>query len=246
MTFNGVVNIKQTGQCAVRIDRYDECYQIPVLDAKVVGFLSGRLYPELCGKYSIVSSSGYISEVEFSGKGFWTGVKNYFSARVYHRDSGPGGPLYNLSGQWSGRFQIRDCCKDATFEICDINSLKTVPISLPPEAEQDPWETRKAWKTVLEALAQGQMQKTVLEKSKIEDAQRAMRKDEATKEMKWRPTFFFKSYNDGIKLEDRTVSAGQKLKPARTDGAWKVDRQLARNPRRPFHGTLMPAGGAVI
>ena len=240
MTFNGNVNIKLTGQSFVHIDKYEETYRIPMLDAKVVGFLSGHLYPELCGKYRITCSSGYISEIDFCGKGFWSGEKNHFEARVFREESGPGSPLYALSGQWSGKFQISDCSTDAVLEACDINSLTPTSIELPPEAEQDPWETRKAWKKVHESLGKGDMQATVREKSKIEAAQRVMRKQEATNNVSWQPVFFSKSIDQDIRNRNLAGSALHDLQREKSDEVWKADRELARRHKTPFHGGLTP------
>ena len=240
MTFNGNVNIKLTGQSFVHIDKYDETYRIPMLEAKVVGFLSGHLYPELCGKYRIVCSSGYISEIDFCGKGFWSGEKNHFEARVFHEESGPGSPLYALSGQWSGKYQIRDCSTGAVVETCDINSLEPTSIKVPPEAEQDPWETRKAWKKVHQALEKGDMQATVREKSKIEAAQRTMRKVEANNDANWQPVFFSKSFGENTNDEALAGSAIGDTGYEKLDGVWKANRELARRHKKPFHGLLTP------
>jgi len=45
--------------------------------------------------------------------------------------------------------------------------------------EQDPWESRRAWKYVIEALRCGRYSDVVLQKSKIENTQREMRSVEA-------------------------------------------------------------------
>lgn len=240
MTFNGSLNIKQIGLSTLHIDKYDEHYQIPVFDAKVVGFFSGKLYPELSGKYSIISSSGYISEMEFCGKGFWSGEKNSVNAKVYHRDHGPEAPLYTLSGQWSGKFKIQDCSNDAFRETYDMSTSTPVPMTLQPEAEQDPWETRKAWRKVYEALGRGDMQATSREKSRIEEAQRAMRKCEAREKERWKPLFFTKSYEDDGVLQSLSATAAQDVARRKTEGVWKVRRELARDHQRPFHGALIP------
>ena len=240
MTFNGSINVKQVGRSVLHIDKYDEYYSIPILDAKVVGFFSGHLYPELGGKYSIVSSAGYISEMEFCGKGFWTGEKNSVSAKVYHRDNGPEMPLYTLAGQWSSKFQIRDCGSDAFHEIYDMSTSPPVPMTIPPESEQDPWETRKAWGKVHEALSKGDMQATTREKSRIEEAQRAMRKREASEKGSWKPLFFTRSYEEDERLLRLQVPAAQDPARLKYEGVWRVRRELARNHQRPFHGALMP------
>ena len=242
MTFNGSINIKQIGRSVLHIDAYDEYYSIPILDAKIVGFFSGQLYPELAGKYSINSSSEYISEMEFCGKGFWTGEKNHVSAKVYHRDTGPEVPLYTLSGQWSSKFDIRDCNNDAFHETYDMSTSTPVPMNLHPEAEQDPWETRKAWGKVHEALGKGDMQATTREKSRIEEAQRAMRKREASEKQSWQPLFFTKSYEEDVRLQRLPVPAAEDVARRKLDGVWRVRRELARNHQGPFHGALTPGG----
>lgn len=241
MTFNGSINVKQIGRSVLHIDEYDEYYSIPILDAKVVGFFSGQLYPELAGKYSIVSSSGYISEMEFRGKGFWTGEKNHIRAKVYHRDTDPELPLYTLSGQWGSKFHIQNCNNDAFHEIYDMSTSTPVPMNLHPEAEQDPWETRKAWGKVHEALGKGDMQATTREKSRIEEGQRAMRKREASEKESWQPLFFTKSYEEDAMLQRLPVPAAQDPACMKYEGVWRVRRELARNHQRPFHGALTPA-----
>ena len=178
--------------------------------------------------------------MDFCGKGFLSGEKNHFEARVFHEESGPESPLYTLSGQWSGKYQIRDCRVDAVVETCDISSLTPTPIKLPPESEQDPWETRKAWKKVHESLEKGDMQATVREKSKIEIAQRARRKVEANEKVKWQPVFFSKSFDQDTRIQALADSAILDPKREKLDGVWKVDKELARRHKKPFHGLLTP------
>ncbi|RSM05683.1 hypothetical protein CEP52_006196 [Fusarium oligoseptatum] len=67
MTFNGNINIRQIGHAIIHIDKFDEDYLVPLPNVLVRGFLSACLYPEIIGTYSIVSSSGYVSEINF----FW-------------------------------------------------------------------------------------------------------------------------------------------------------------------------------
>ena len=242
MTFNGNLNIKQLGQSIVHIDEYDETYLIPLVGAKVKGFLSGHLYPELYGSHKIVSSSGYVSEMNFYSSGFFTSQVNQFSASVYHVDQGSQSPVYTLHGQWCEKYEIYDSVKEAMIEECVINSVKPVDLISPPEEEQDPWETLKAWKKVHEALEKGEMQNTMREKSKIENGQRAMRKREATDGVDWKPLFFYKSHEKDPALDSLAHSVSERLMRQETDGVWKVDREMASNYQRPFHGTLTPEG----
>jgi len=64
ITFSGSVNIQQIGHAVLHIDQYDEDYLIPLPNVKVKGILTGGPYPELTEPCTIVSSSGYVADVD--------------------------------------------------------------------------------------------------------------------------------------------------------------------------------------
>lgn len=242
MTFNGYINIKQTGHAIVHIDRYDEDYLIPLPNVKVKGFLTGTPYPDLIGKYHIVSSSGFTSEVNFSESGMFYGARNRFNASLYPTKDLKRTPLYTVSGQWSGQFTFRDSARNIDIETYDINAARLAPLDLPCMEKQDPWESRKAWRNVLEALKKGDVQATITEKSKVEEAQRALRKQEIKQGVVWKPTFFSQR-EDGDPLFDRLASLhGIKLEAEKTRGVWQFNRSTMRRTTKPYHGTLTPLG----
>ncbi|KAL8929254.1 MAG: hypothetical protein Q9208_001337 [Pyrenodesmia sp. 3 TL-2023] len=224
MTFNGNINIKQFGHALVYIDRYDENYLIPMPDAKVKGFLSGHLYPELCGTYHIVSSTGFVTELNFSGKGFFSGQKNYFDAKMYCRDDDKKTAIYSIRGQWSEKFIITDHNNGET-EKWDPHSCAKASLQIANEVDQDPRETRRAWKSTLEALRKGDMQATVKEKTKIEEAQRAKRREEASEGTTWTPTFFSQKEGPYTSFMNLASAVGWELQAEKTKGVWKVDRE---------------------
>ncbi|KAI8623948.1 hypothetical protein F5Y19DRAFT_481088 [Xylariaceae sp. FL1651] len=122
ITFTGLLNIRQIGHSTLHIDKYDEDYLILLPDAHVKGFLSGRLYPEIKGAYSVILSSGFVSRIEFLGAGlFGSGESNSFHAIMYHRDN-EGRPLYEISGRCSDRFTMRDARTSAILEEYDTNA----------------------------------------------------------------------------------------------------------------------------
>ena len=67
--------------------------------------------------------------------------------------------------------------EDEIIETYDANApdSRRREVSVAPLAEQDTWESRKAWADVISALRRGDMQDTSDAKSKIERAQRGMR-----------------------------------------------------------------------
>jgi oxysterol-binding protein-related protein 9/10/11 len=241
MSFSGSLNVKQTGHAMLHIDTYNEDYLIPILDFRIKGLLSGRLYPELGGTYHIISSSGFVSEISFSGQGFFSGMKNSFEAKIYHREDEKKSPVYTASGQWSGTFTIRDPISATDIETYIPDSILPAPLYIPDLADQDPWETRNAWKDVLAALSDGDMQGIVREKSKLEEAQRAMRKKEIAQNITWEPKFFSSTKEDP--LFDKLASAtGWQLHSGRTKGVWRFDEEKAKQLSKPYYGDLTPFG----
>ncbi|KAF3278755.1 hypothetical protein TWF970_004306 [Orbilia oligospora] len=206
MSFSGSLKVKQTGYAIIHLDKYDEDYLIPFPDCQVKGFLSGKLYPELGGTVHLTSSSGYVSEISFSGEGVFSDARN--------------GDI---------------------VETCSPKKSVAAPLHLPDAAEQDSWETRKAWEDTYDALAKSDFQGIVRAKSKLENAQRAMRKREIAEDRRWEPKFFSNADEDPL-FEELASGLNLKLQPDRTKGVWKFDRKKADLAVKPFHGELTPLG----
>ncbi|KAK4203560.1 hypothetical protein QBC40DRAFT_274522 [Triangularia verruculosa] len=241
MSFNGFLNVKQTGHAMLHLDKYNEHYLIPFPHCKVKGFLSGRLYPELGGTYHIISSSGFISEITFLGEGFFSGVRNSFTANMYRASDNAKTPIYTASGQWSGSFTISNPTDPSDTETCVPGLSPPAPLQTVPLEDQDPWETRNAWKEVLTALTEGDIQTTIKEKSKLEEAQRAMRRKEAAENTKWEPKFFSSTEDDAL-FHELAITPDWKLDADRTKGVWRFDQEKARKATKPYRDDLTPFG----
>ena len=137
ISFNGSVNIKQIGHAILHIDRFDEDYLIPLPNVKVKGIFSGAPYPELHGTYYIVSSSGFVSEIDFSGKGFLSGKKNSVDVTMY-KEGDKNHPLYAVSGQWNEKISFSERGSGNEIETIDVTTLKSAPMSVEPLDQQDP------------------------------------------------------------------------------------------------------------
>lgn len=254
MTFSSSVDIKQVGHAIVSIDAYDETYLVPLPDVKVRGFLSGRLYPEVLGTYTIVSSSGYVSEMTFSGAGVFRGKKNTFEARLYRKEDPKKTALYEVAGVWSEGWTVKDCTTGAVLERYDVDAVENrpAPMDLAPVAEQDPWESRRAWRGVIDALDRGDFRETVAEKSKLEQAQRRMRAEEKKQSgsggsaKEWEPLFFrSKAGGEHDAFHRLAQGTSWKLHDDKTKGVWRVDdAKISGSGRvqRPFRGGCTPLG----
>lgn len=106
---------------------------------------------------------------------------------------------------------------------------------------QDPWESRKAWQGVIAAIKAGNMQGVADEKSKLENAQRELRKRSETGENTWKALFFTREASHPL-AEKLLSEVGKNLDVQSTLGVWKFNRSTASNMQRPWRGDLTPFG----
>jgi hypothetical protein len=235
ITFSGSVNIKQIGHAVLHVDAYDEDYLVPLPNIKVKGILTGGPYPELNGHYTIVSSSGCVAEVDFSGKGVlgFGGQKNHVQAHVYGAGDGEReNALFSVEGNWAESFVFKDA-GGSTIETYDVAAAASAECRTAPLEEQDAWESRKAWSKVIAAIHAGDMQTVADSKSSLENAQRALRKESGTSEEMWKPLFFRREQHDPV-AGDLLKVAGQRLDADATGGIWRFDAQTATTVDRPW------------
>lgn len=247
MTFSSSVDIRQVGHAILSIDRYDETYLVPLPSVKVRGFLAGRLYPEVLGTYTIVSSSGFISEITFSGAGVFRGKKNTFEAKMYRKDDPTKTPLYEIAGCWSEGWTVKDSRTGETLEKFDVDAVENrpAPMDLAPREEQDPWESRRAWGGVIDALERGDFRTTVAEKTKLEQAQRRLRVEEKENGETWTPLLFKSiegSEHESFHKLAEGAPGGWELCDGKTKGVWRLDDEKVRGLQRPYREGITPLG----
>src|SRR5690606_15926285 len=104
---------------------------------------------------------------------------------------------------------------------------ETTPLTIAPLEEQDPLESRRAWAKVQAAILKGDMDTTGIEKSKIENEQREMRKKEKEEGREWERRYFTKVEENPIftKLADKI---GMQAEPDKTGGIWVYDEEKAK------------------
>lgn len=245
----GNISIKQTGHALLTLSKHnDETYLIPLPDVKVKGILSGLsgTYPELEGTCTIPCTSGYYSVIEFEGKSLLGGsTKHEFVANLYAPGKSQEEPLYTVRGYWNDSFTVHkgaESSQSTAKETLVLKDLPTVPLKTLEESidAQDPWESRRAWKAVREALAKGDMSGTTKAKSVVEQGQREMRKGEERTGKKWEPLFFKRQTEDPV-ASSLYRSILKELEPEATVAIWKFDQDLWKSGvKRPFHGDLTP------
>lgn len=250
-SFSSTIQVKQLGHAYLSLtppnkDRSNsedrEHYLITLPNLHIESLIYGTPFVELEKSTKIASSNGYIARIDFSGKGWLSGKKNTFSAVLYKESDGEKNPLYTADGQWSSSFTIRDARTKKDVETFTVSNMKTTPLTVAPLEEQDAYESRKAWHDVALAIERGDMDATSVAKSKIEVAQRELRKKEKEAGEEWERRFF-KRVNEQddhtfmrlATMLDLTHGNGAGIESDRTGGVWRFDAARAVNASPPYH-----------
>lgn len=162
----------------------------------IEGIVTLQIAPELSGVSYIHSSSGYTSRINYSSKGWLKGKSNSFTATIY-ADHDENNPLYVLEGRWNDSYTIRDG-KGELLDTVDLTSLQRTPLQVAPIELQHPLESRRAWKHVVDAINANDVFAVGHEKSKIENAQRALRRREKDAGETWSRRYFTQVEEDPI------------------------------------------------
>ena len=160
--------------------------------------------------------------------------------------------MYSVDGQWSDSFVIKEGEGKKAPEVDTYNAKanKIVPLIVAPIEQQDPFESRKAWRMVGKSIEKGDMDATSHYKSRIEMAQRALRRKEQEEKRDWQRVFFSQAnpsspeevtFQNLVKVINR--AGGWQVEPEKTGGIWRFDPDKARNANPPFHAEGVAALG---
>ncbi|GMM29712.1 oxysterol-binding protein [Martiniozyma asiatica (nom. inval.)] len=184
------LNVRQFGHALVEYRNLNETYLVTLPALHIEGIFAFSPFVELEQKSFIQSSNGYITIIEYSGKGYFSGKSNTFKARIFKsfEDSlKKDKALYTISGQWSGKSTITKGANSSSKGdlFFDAESMATQPLSVKPIDKQHGLESRKAWKDVAEAITKGDYNMIHETKSKLENDQRELRKKEEESNDRW-------------------------------------------------------------
>ncbi|KAL7620604.1 Oxysterol binding protein [Parahypoxylon ruwenzoriense] len=223
--FSSTINIDRKGYSIMHIDKYDEHHWISMPKVHVEGIMTFQIVPELSGISYIRSSSGYTSRINYSSKGWLRGKSNSFTATLYpsHDEKNS---LYVLEGQWSNSYTIRNG-KGEFLDTVDLSSLQRTPLQVEPVEAQHPLESRRAWKHVVDAINANDIFAVGHEKSRIENAQRALRMQEKEAGETWERRYFAEAKEDPI-AERLSVGGKTKVTDDQDRMIWKFDERKYR------------------
>ncbi|ODV76643.1 Oxysterol-binding protein [Suhomyces tanzawaensis NRRL Y-17324] len=191
------INVKQYGHGILQLDDLNESYLYTLPPLHIEGLISASPFVELEGTSYIQSSNGFIVQIDYSGRGYFSGKKHTFKARIYRdqlSSANKDNALVTISGQWSDKSYIAKGSatpSSKTDELFyDAMAVKPEQLQVKPLESQHPLESRRAWKKVADAIKKSDYDQIHQEKSIIENEQRDLRKKEQESGAKWQTRWF--------------------------------------------------------
>lgn len=191
------INVKQYGHALLEFKDLNETYLITLPPLHIEGLITASPFVELEGTSYIQSSSGALVVIEYSGRGYFSGKKNSFKAKIYAdklASSDKNNAIATISGQWSDKSYIERGPNSPSSSSSELfyDALAVSPqhLEVKPIEEQHELESRKAWEKVAEAIRKGDYDSIHQEKSLIEIAQRDMRRTESDTGVPWTTRWF--------------------------------------------------------
>lgn len=228
-SFSRTIQVRQVGHGVLHLAPFNETYMFTLPHIHIEGLIYGSPFVELSKSTYIVSSSGFVSRIDYAGKGWMSGKKNSFHAVLY-----PEGKekdiLYSADGQWNEQFVLKkgEGKKADVIDEWVASKYKTTPFTTRPVAQQGPLEAKVAWGPTMEAIKRGDMDTVHREKSKIEISQRELRKKEKEEGREWQRRYFSRVESDPLADKLLTKNTGEGIEPDKTGGIWRFDEAKAR------------------
>ncbi|KAG0313918.1 glycerol ethanol, ferric requiring protein [Dissophora globulifera] len=168
------IDVSQTGHVILTLPEFKEHYLITLPALNIRGIVTGRPFVELSGTTYIVGSTSLMTTIEYSTKGYFSGERHSFKATL--KPITGSHAFYTAQGLWSGSSNFTDVKKNETKLFFDSNTDPSIPPELKPQSEMGALESHKMWSSVTDAINAKDYAKASAEKSRIEEAQRALAK----------------------------------------------------------------------
>ncbi|KAG0257291.1 hypothetical protein BG011_004035 [Mortierella polycephala] len=185
-------------------NRPGEDYIITMPNVYARGILFGTMLLELgdvaavrCPKLDLVCN------LEFKVKGFFSGSYNGISGKIKRESTGE--VLYEISGKWSDEIIIKKGLKKET--LFDVKATKIHPKIVAPEEKQEVNESRRLWSKLTAALRANNQDLATIEKSKVEEDQRARTKAREAQGLPHVPRYFTPNGSGGFDIKLQNISS---------------------------------------
>ncbi|KAG0318425.1 glycerol ethanol, ferric requiring protein [Dissophora globulifera] len=171
------IDVSQTGHVIVKLEKFNERYLVTLPTLNVRGIVTGRPWVELAGTSYIIGTSGFLTTIEFSTKGYFSGERHSFKANIKPIDGG--NTVYYAQGTWGGlsNYSTDKKGNGDSKVLFDVNETERIPPTIKSVSEMGHLESHKLWAAVTKAIVDKDYAAASRLKSQIEDKQRTLAKE---------------------------------------------------------------------
>ncbi|KAJ1939886.1 Oxysterol-binding protein 4, partial [Linderina pennispora] len=191
------MKVVQEGRVTLRMRNTDEVFCLSLPSLNICSILSGKPFLEMSSTTFIRSSKGYSAEFHWHTKPWLYGEYHKFDGSIfrdpsalYSPNASAQEPLFTVKGKWVAESTVTDVETGSQSVLFDVAAQPSADIKIRPVSEQSELESRRIWNAVAQAIESGDYETASREKTAIEEAQRALRKERAERSETWTPALF--------------------------------------------------------
>ncbi|EKX44699.1 hypothetical protein GUITHDRAFT_163527 [Guillardia theta CCMP2712] len=182
------------GQASLHILALGETYTFNFPSYYVRGLLIGVMRMEIAGDVQIsCKETGFQWTASFTNRGYFKGENNSVSGKVTR--IGSKDTICKIDGRWDRVIKITDKKTGASNVFLDVEAEKQksfMPLNVDPEDKQKYYESRRVWSQVTRGLKTQNLDFATEHKTKLEDGQRAGKKERDERGQAWQTKLFEK------------------------------------------------------
>ncbi|XP_053323980.1 oxysterol-binding protein-related protein 10 isoform X2 [Spea bombifrons] len=182
------VGVSMVGEGTLKLMEYDEDYVFTLPSAYARSILTVP-WVELGGKINIsCAKTGYLATVTFQTKPFYGGKVHRVTAEVKHNPTNT--IVCKAQGEWNGTLEFT--YSSGETKVIDTTKLPVIKKKIRPLEKQGPFESRRVWENVTNALKSENIEAATEHKHQLEERQRAEARQRASINSPWKPKYFIK------------------------------------------------------
>ncbi|XP_048835113.1 oxysterol-binding protein-related protein 11 isoform X1 [Brienomyrus brachyistius] len=180
------IGVSMVGEGCLYLLDYDEEYTFTLPSAYARSILTVP-WVELGGKVNVSCvKTGYSAAITFQTKPFYGGKLHRVTAEVKH---GPSNAVVcRVQGEWNGTLEFSHVNGDT--HTVDVTKLPVTRKWVRPIEQQGPFESRRLWQHVTEALRLKDIEKATEHKRLLEERQRSEERCRVETQTAWRTRYF--------------------------------------------------------
>uniref|UniRef100_A0A6T8P3H6 Oxysterol-binding protein n=1 Tax=Hemiselmis andersenii TaxID=464988 RepID=A0A6T8P3H6_HEMAN len=180
------------GEGILVLHELGEEYHITFPSYYVRGLLLGTMRMEMAGDVKITcQKTGLEMNGTYKNKGYFSGENNSIEAKI--APIGTKDTIYKINGRWDRELTLEEKKTKSTRVLLDIAAEKSQsfhPLTIDQDSNQQVYESRRVWQHVSKAIRANNHDAAAVQKSKLEDGQRAGKKEREERGEEWVPRLF--------------------------------------------------------